>query len=94
MAAPADRVQILKNESVVGGGSAGDTEDGFPTQLDPTEDAPEVQGFFIQPSGGPKDELVWITRDGSGNMILRDVADGTERTLSSLIAGVSMSTRC
>jgi len=88
MAAPVDRVQVLKNESAAGGGDPLDEEEGFPTQLNPNEDAPEVQGLFFQPPGGSStDELVWITRDVSGNLLFRDNVDQVERTLSSLLTG-------
>lgn len=89
MPAPADRVQLRKNESAAGGGDAADDDLGFPALLNPNEDAPEVQGLFLQPPSPSvvRDKLVWITRDGSGNLLFRDVADGTERTLSDLVAG-------
>ncbi len=87
MAAPTDRVQILKNESVAGGGDGADAEDGYPVHLDPNEDAPEVHGIFFQGSSG-KDELVYVTRDSAtGDMLFRDVVTGAEHTLTELLAG-------
>lgn len=86
MAAPDHKVQLLKKESLAGGGDAADEEEGFPTQLDPNEDAPEVRGIFLQgPSGS--DKLVYVTRDASGNAIFRDAVGGTEYTLEELAAG-------
>ena len=80
MAAPEDRVQILKNESSATGGTE---EDIRATQLDPNEDAPEVRGIFLQKTSG-RDELVYITRDASDNLILRDEADQVEYKLDDL----------
>jgi len=89
MTAPVDRVQLRKNESVAGGGSSADDYFGFPATLDPTQDAPEVQGVFFQPPGGPKDETTYITRDPSGNLIFKDVVNGIENTLSAMLSGGS-----
>lgn len=80
MAAPEDRVQLLKNES----SSSGGTEEHFvPAQLNPNEDAADLRGLFLQWITG-SDENVYITRDGSGNIIFRDQTDGTEYTLNRL----------
>lgn len=88
MAAPADRVQLTKWETAAGGGDAAD-ESGFHEPLEPNEDAPEVQGFFLQPPkpSTARDALVYVTRDASGNMVFRDVVDGTERTISDFLTG-------
>lgn len=83
MAVPADRVQAIKRESAAGGGDAAEDVD-YLTPLDPTEDALEAQGLFVQPPGGPRDETTYVTRDGSGNMLLRDQIGGTELRLSQL----------
>lgn len=87
MAAPVDRVRLLKNESPGTGGTEDDG--GFPAQLDANEDAPEMQGWFLQPPSPSttKDELVYARRDASGNLIFRDNVDATERTLSALLTG-------
>jgi hypothetical protein len=85
VAAPRDRVQVLKNESPSEGGTEDDL--GFPVTINPNTDAPSVAGVFVQsphPSTS-KDELVYLTRDASGNMIFRDNVDGTERTLTELL---------
>ncbi len=87
MAKPTDRVQLRKNESAAGGGDPADDDLGFPATLDAAEDAPEVQGLFFQPQGGPADEEAWITRDGGGNLLFRDENNTTERTLTQLASG-------
>lgn len=87
MAAPKDRVQILKNESPATGGTEDDL--GFPSVANANDDAPSVAGLFIQPPNPStsRDETVYVSRDGLGNMLFRDAVDGTERTLSDLLAG-------
>lgn len=86
MAAPTDRVQVVKLERTANGGDDADS-DILPAPIDPNEDGLEARGYFVQgPSG--VDETTYITRDGSGNMIFRDAVDATERTLSDLLAGV------
>lgn len=88
MPAPADRVQILKQESTALGGDDADAVEWGSTPLDPGEDAPEVRGVFFQPANPTaRDELVYATRDGAGNLIFRDVVTGAEVTLSDLAAG-------
>lgn len=88
MGAPADRVRPLKNESPTTGGTQDDQ--GFPTQVNPNQDALSTQGVVIQKpkASGPieEDELVYIGRDASGNMIFRDAVVGTEKTLTELAA--------
>lgn len=85
MAAPADRVQLLKQESSAGGGDAADEEQGFPVGLNPNEDAPEVRGVFLQGTSG-KDELVYVTRDPStGDMLFADNVVSGEKTLTQLL---------
>jgi hypothetical protein len=89
MAAPQDRVQLLKLEDPSRGGGAADEEDGFPTGLNPNEDAPSVRGIFIQGTSG-LDELVYLTRDpDTGDMLFRDVVTGAEHTLTELLAGAA-----
>lgn len=89
MAAPTDRVQLRKNESAAGGGDAADDDLGFPALLDPNEDAPEMQGWFLQPPSPStsRDEEVYARRDSSGNLVLRDAVGGTEYDLETLAAG-------
>ena len=86
MAAPTDRVRILKNERPSTGGTEDDL--GYPAQLDPNEDAPSVHGIFVQGTTG-EDNNVYMTRDASGNMIFRDVITGAEYTLTQLSTGGS-----
>lgn len=90
MPAPADRVQILKQESTALGGDDADVVEWGSTPLDPTEDAPEVRGIFYQPAGGPKDEAVYTTRDGLGNLVFKD-SNNVEKTLSDLVGASGLS---
>lgn len=88
MTKPIDRVQILKQESTALGGDDADIDQFYVNMpLDPLEDAPEVRGVFIQPASGISDEQVYVTRDGSGNMIFCDVANPTEVRLLDLGSG-------
>lgn len=85
MAAPTDRVYVLKRETSARGGTDADEAE-FPTIIDPTEDGLVAQGLFLQPPGGAEDENVYLTRDGSGNLILRDANHGgVEYTLAQLL---------
>lgn len=87
MTAPADRVQVYKQESAALGGDAADETD-YMTPLNPGEDAPEVQGIFFQPPGSTlatRDEAVYATRDAAGNLILRDSITAAEVTLDSML---------
>ena len=80
MAAPEDRVQLLKNEAPSDGG----TEEHFaPAQLNPNEDGIDIRGLFLQWLTG-SDEAVYISRDVDGNIIFRDKKDETEYTLDQL----------
>ncbi len=87
MAAPADRVQITKSESTARGGQDADTDPYASAPLKPNEDAPEVQGVFFQrPSPSVvKDDQVYVTRDGSDNLVLGDAVTG-EKTLADLVS--------
>lgn len=89
MGAPEDRVRLIKNESPSTGGTQDDI--GFPSQLNPNQDAPSIRGFFLQKSKVDfpieEDELVYVVRDAGGNLVFRDNVDQTERTLSNLLAG-------
>lgn len=89
MTKPADKVQILKRESSPGGGDPSDNDEFYlESPLDPMEDAPEVQGFFVQDKvgGQPNDEDVYVTRSGD-DLIFRDKTVGTEVTLNDLYVG-------
>jgi hypothetical protein len=83
MAAPEDRVRLVKNESPSTGGTQDD--EGFPAQLRPNQDAPSVRGLFLQKyDAGPspvEDETVYISRDASGNMVFKDGTVVTEKNL-------------
>lgn len=92
MPAPTDRVQLHKQESAADGGDAADSDEFLVTlPLEPNEDAPEVQGLFLQPPAPStaKDEDVYLTRDAAGNMVFRDAVDATERTISDFLTGGS-----
>lgn len=92
MTAPADRVQLLKQESTALGGDDADAVEWGSSPLDPGEDAPEVRGVFYQPAtgDGPKDEAVYTTRDAFGNLVFKD-ANNPEKTLSDLTGGSGVS---
>jgi hypothetical protein len=86
---PPDKVQLIKRESAAGGGDAADSDDFYlETPLDPSEDAPEVQGVFFQDQTDPNDESVYITRNGD-DMVFSDKAVATEYTLTDLLATAS-----
>jgi len=90
MPKPPDKVQLIKQESSVGGGDSLDN-DAFFTEapLQPWEDAPEVQGLFFQPTNsGINDEDVYIGRDDD-DMVFSDKTVGVEVTLTDLLATVS-----
>lgn len=90
MATPQDKVQLQKQESAAGGGDAADSDDFLMAPLDPNEDAPELQGVFFQPPAPStsQDENVYITRDGSDNLVFRDpnANSGAEASLTDLLA--------
>ena len=90
MSKPPDKVQLLKEESTTGGGDPFDNDELFVWKpLDPNEDAPEVQGIFLQSTAsGVKDENVYITINGF-DMIFRDDTVAAEVTLSVLFATAS-----
>ena len=88
MPKPPDRVQLLKQETVGGGGDAADIHPVFAeTKLNPREDAPEALGFFFQSPTGPDDEECYVTRNDDGDMLLKDenADSGSEVTLSQLL---------
>lgn len=78
-----DRVQPVKWESTAEGGSS---DEGYPSGVDPQEDALEVRGLFGAPATGSRDEEVYIIRDGD-NWKFRDKTVTTEKTLEELLAG-------
>lgn len=90
MTAPAHGVWLQKYEDGDTGGDAGDTPKFGTNPLEAGEDAPYVQGvYFLAPGTLPGvfDKLVYMTRDGSGNLVFKDVANGSELTLADLVAG-------
>lgn len=90
MAAPSHLVHLQKNEYAATGGDAAD-ESAYNEPLEIGEDAPAVQGFFLQaPGSTTPDKKVWVSRDASGNMIFWDDVDQTERTLTDLLAGAGI----
>jgi len=68
---PLNRVQLQKQESATGGGDQDDFDNFLFSPLDPTEDAPDVAGFYIQESGVVKDKAVAIYRE-DGEMWFED----------------------
>lgn len=82
MAAPTDRVQLLKQESTAIGGQDADARD-YPVPLNSQQDAPEVMGIFLQDASN-RDETTYIARAGN-DMIFRDVTSGAEYTLAQLV---------
>jgi len=87
MAAPTDRVQLLKQESTALGGQDADSCD-YPVPINSQQDAPEVMGVFFQDASN-RDETTYIARAGN-NMVFRDVATGAEVTLATLIGGAAV----
>jgi hypothetical protein len=73
----------MKVESLASGGGQ---EDEWQKEADPNEDHFDARGYFIQ-NDTSDDESVHTSRDGSGNMTFKDVANSTPVTLTSLIAG-------
>lgn len=62
MAIGPDRVQVLKQESAALGGDAAD-DAVYLTPIDPTEDAIESAGGYVQAPSEPRDETVGWERD-------------------------------
>ena len=87
MTAPTDRVQLLKRESTALGGQDAEEQD-WPVPLNPQEDAIEAMGVFFQ-DATYRDEQVYIARDGD-TLVLRDVTNPTEVTLSALLTNVAI----
>jgi hypothetical protein len=74
-----DRVKPLKMESIASGG---DSEDEYPTPLDPNHDHVDCRGVVLQDSTGI-DEQVVVTRAG-GDMTFKDVYNPTPVTLTQI----------
>lgn len=64
MAEPADRVQLMKQESSALGGDDADTVEWGSTPIEPEEDAIEAAGYYGQ-EPGERDETVLIWREGN-----------------------------
>lgn len=79
-----DRVQVLKRESLAGGGDPAD-EAPWDSPIEPQEDAIEAAGVFLQDASN-RDETTLVARAGD-DMTFKDVNNSTPVTLSDLIAG-------
>jgi hypothetical protein len=78
-----ERVQPVKWESTSEGGGQ---DDQFPTGVDPSVDALEARGIYLEPaSPTARDEAAYIYRDGN-NIKFRDAVETSELTLTSLKA--------
>ncbi len=71
-----DRVRPLKLES----STRGTEVDEFPTELDPSEDYIEVRGVMFQ-NDTSDDEVAYLSRDASNELIFKDTNLSAERTL-------------
>lgn len=93
MPKPKDRVQLVKQESVSGGGTASDDSDflgDFP--LDPEQDAPDLAGIYLQESGVARDKTVVIYRENNQMYFEDGVNSGSGRaTLTELLTGSGVS---
>ncbi len=78
-----DRICPLKIED---SGSGGTETDLFPTSLNPNEDYVEMRGGVFQ-NDTSNDEIVYIKRDSSDNIVFSDGVYSGEVTLSNLFAG-------
>ena len=79
-----DRVQVLKRESVAGGGDAAD-EAPWDAPIEPQEDALETAGVYLQDISN-RDEAVLVARAGN-DMTFKDVSNPVAKTLTELLAG-------
>ena len=75
-----DRVKPLKIESIESGG---DSEDEYPTPLDPNHDHVDCRGIVFQDDSGI-DEQVVVTRDADGNVTFKDVYNPVPVTLTQI----------
>lgn len=80
MAAPADRVQVLKQETTALGGQDADSRD-WPVPINPQQDGIEAAGLFIQDAVN-RDETTYIVRSGL-DLLLAD-GNNPETALSTL----------
>lgn len=87
MSAPIDRVQVLKQESTALGGQDSDAAD-FPVPINPQQDGIEAMGVFLQDAGN-RDETCYVARNGN-DMVFKDAANASERTLTDLMGGGSV----
>ena len=84
MAAPTDRVQVIKQESAALGGDAADEDPFLNFPIEPQEDGIECAGVFIQ-DGSNRDETTYISRNGN-DLLFKDI-NNAELTLTDLVAG-------
>jgi len=95
MPKPPDRVQISKQESAAGGGDALDADDMLQSPLDPSEDAIDVAGVFLQEDTGggvsSADEVVAIYREASEAYFEDTAHAGASRvSLGDLVLGAGL----
>jgi len=76
-----DRIRPMKLESPATGGTQ---DDAFPTEVNPNEDYPDVRGVTFQ-NDSSNDEVVYVERDASGNMVFADDVVSGEKTLNDLL---------
>lgn len=87
MAAPTDRVQVLKQESTSGGGDASDQSTFYAWDaIVETEDGISAAGLFVQTVGGSADENAVIWRD-TNDLKFADPNNPSGFTLTQLGAG-------
>lgn len=83
-----DRVQVLKRESLAGGGDPAD-EAPWDSPIEPQEDAIEAAGVYLQDAGN-LDETTLLSRSGS-NMLFKDGNNPSPVTLTDLLGGAAAS---
>lgn len=83
MTAPTERVQVIKRESLAGGGDPNDDTD-YSSPIDPNEDVVEAAGFALQDT--ITRDLNVITWRASGAMMFKDEANPSGLTLTQLAA--------
>jgi len=84
MAAPTERVQVIKQESAGGGGDSADERE-YSAPIDEVEDAVSAAGIFLQPVGGAADEDVLLWRESS-RVYVKDSQDPSGAPLLSEVA--------
>ena len=80
-----ERVQLLKQESAALGGDGADEAD-YPAPLNPTEDAPEVRGLYIETETSNRDGKALISRTGD-DITIKDGNNPGGYTLTQLATG-------